>query len=356
MCYMKHEADEKRVNLKPKAENAESIIKFAKVKSAAKKPAGNADLKVQKQNSFKKSEVAKKELTSNVSTRILKKKAEKPVSKISSKIVQAPKIKTIVSIKKIKPEVRKVKMEVLRRQVKQKVEKTAPKSPINKIELKILKAKIISPAKIVHPTLQNLKTTVSAKITKPTVETKKPTAKNISPTTKITSKERGRLPLSKAKKNLITSVKTVQIKAPKDEKVTTKKAKTVGAKINVVNPPILAPPKKKKIKPISSAIFRGKKDRYSFAVFSLTDEFEPVPAVFIISRRKTDRLKKAHHSLICIGQTNSIFDELKKHRKGKCVKKHQANVVSILPEANEKIRVRIENDLKAAHSVVCSFE
>jgi hypothetical protein len=120
--------------------------------------------------------------------------------------------------------------------------------------------------------------------------------------------------------------------------------------------PHLPKPKNRKARPISSAVFRGKKARYDFKVFALNEKFEPIPAVYIISKRKTDRHKRGHHALICIGETASISDELKRHRKGKCVKKHEANVVSILPEGDEKIRLKIETDLKAAHSVVCNFE
>ena len=115
-------------------------------------------------------------------------------------------------------------------------------------------------------------------------------------------------------------------------------------------------PKNRKARPISSAVFRGKKERYDFKVFELSEKFEPIPAVYIISKRKTDRNKRGHHALICIGETASISDELKRHRRGKCVKKHEANVVSILPEADEKMRLKIETDLKAAHAVVCNLD
>jgi alpha-L-arabinofuranosidase len=108
---------------------------------------------------------------------------------------------------------------------------------------------------------------------------------------------------------------------------------------------------KKKTKPISSAVFRGKKDRYDFQVFPIDAEFEDVSAIYIISKRKIDKRKKAHHALVCIGQTDSILDEMKKHKKGKCVKQHQANAISILPETNEKTRLKIETDLKAAHAI-----
>jgi len=133
------------------------------------------------------------------------------------------------------------------------------------------------------------------------------------------------------------------------------KIKTVEKVIEAIAPR-LPKQKNRKARPISSAVFRGKKERYDFKVFALNEKFEPIPAVYIISKRKTDRHKRGHHAVICIGETASISDELKRHRKGKCVKKHEANVVSILPETDAKTRLKIETDLKAAHSVACNFE
>jgi len=137
---------------------------------------------------------------------------------------------------------------------------------------------------------------------------------------------------------------------------------TLGRKVkpveNVIEATQARPlkPKNRKAKPICSAVFRGKKERYDFKVFALNEIFEPIPAVYIISKRKTDKRKKGHHALICIGETASVSDELKRHRKGKCVKKHEANVVSILPEADAKVRLKIETDLKAAHTVACNLD
>ena len=135
-----------------------------------------------------------------------------------------------------------------------------------------------------------------------------------------------------------------------------KKTKPAVIQIEATKPLPVEKPKNRKARAIGSAVFRGKKERYDFKVFPLNERFEPIPAVYIISKRKTDRNKKGHHALVCIGETASISDELKRHRKGKCVKKHEANAVSILPEADAKTRLKIETDLKAAHTVACSFE
>ena len=77
-----------------------------------------------------------------------------------------------------------------------------------------------------------------------------------------------------------------------------------------------------------------------------------VSGIYVISKRKTDRNKRAHHALVCIGQTDSVAGEIKRHAK-KCIKKYQANVISILPERSEKKRLKIEEDLKSAHSIAC---
>ena len=130
--------------------------------------------------------------------------------------------------------------------------------------------------------------------------------------------------------------------------------KTVVNKIKALESAVVQKPKKRKAKAIGAAVFRGRKERYDFQVFPLDSEFDAlVSGIYVISKRKTDRNKRAHHALVCIGQTDSVAGEIKRHAK-KCIKKHQANVISILLEASEKRRLKIEEDLKSAHSLACA--
>jgi hypothetical protein len=115
-----------------------------------------------------------------------------------------------------------------------------------------------------------------------------------------------------------------------------------------------AKPRKKAVRPISSAVFRGKKSQYDFKVFSLDEKFEAVEAVYIISRRVTDRRKRGHHKLVCIGQTDSVIESIKKHKKDKCIRQNEANVICLLKESDEKNRLRIEADLREAHAISCN--
>jgi len=112
--------------------------------------------------------------------------------------------------------------------------------------------------------------------------------------------------------------------------------------------------KKEKSLRITEAVFRGTKTTYNFEVFPLEIEFPETSSIFIISRRKIDRNGKGHHKFSCIGQTDSLTKELKKHKKSKCIKQNKANVVCVLFEADEKARLRIEADLKATYSIPCS--
>ncbi len=147
----------------------------------------------------------------------------------------------------------------------------------------------------------------------------------------------------------------------KKDKKDKRKLTKLAQKSEIAEANAETPVARKKVKPrvaerIGAAVFRGRKTRYDFQVYPLDFAFENVPAIYVISKRKTDHKKRAHHSLVCIGQTDSILSELQKHTQSKCVKKHEANVISILPEKSEKKRLKIEEDLKAAHQIVCNIE
>ncbi|HEX8369001.1 MAG TPA: hypothetical protein VF604_10715 [Pyrinomonadaceae bacterium] len=104
---------------------------------------------------------------------------------------------------------------------------------------------------------------------------------------------------------------------------------------------------------ISEAVFRGRNSLYNFEVYPMNVRFNEVPAVYIISKRKIDRYGRGHHFLVCIGQTESLVEDIKMHKRGKCVKQLQANTVSVILEDDAQKRLEVENDLKAAHAIPC---
>ena len=159
----------------------------------------------------------------------------------------------------------------------------------------------------------------------------------------------------------LKAIEAAQMRAAQVEKSEKrgKKRAAKPSKVEILETKIetamLAKTKPKNVKQIGAAVFRGRKNRYDFQVYPLDFEFENVSAIYVISRRKTDSKKRAHHAFVCIGQTDSLPGELAKHTRSKCVKRHEANVVSILTEPSEKKRLKIEEDLRAAHAIVCNI-
>lgn len=170
-------------------------------------------------------------------------------------------------------------------------------------------------------------------------------------------------PESVAKSGGKTTKPPVIAATAKNAPATAKTHKAASTRQIDAAPPIERPaekraekPIKKKIKPISSAVLRGKSGRYDFEVFPLDAEFEKAPAIYVISKRVTDKQRRGHHKLICIGESSSLFEDIKKHRKNKCLKEHQANAVCLLKEQDAASRLRIASDLREAHAIVCRHE
>jgi hypothetical protein len=385
MFYMKRESSNRKPSAKVKPPAKKAVLNNAAkaVKSVEKKKKPIV--------SIRKIDVKIKKIKPSASENIVKRKTQRLESVVLNKKTKLAEVKKRLASDKskkklVKPVVSakaksaKPQSSISAEKTKSAVKKAAPRISADKAKIKFVKPKTTVSIKKIQPSV-SVKKSKSAKIpssvavnlakskivkkSKATVSPKSGNGKiarlvknkiqnsKLSPTTKTKSLK---------SVSSIKAVKPIEKQgSPKNIKLTDKAGRTpvIKANENRIEPmklPLSAKSKPKKAKPISSAVFRGKKDRYDFNVFALDETFEAVPAVYIISKRKTDRLKKGHHALICIGETDSICDEIKRHRKGKCVKKHDANVISILPETNEKKRLKIETDLKAAHAVVCNLE
>lgn len=110
---------------------------------------------------------------------------------------------------------------------------------------------------------------------------------------------------------------------------------------------------RKRVRKLSTALFRGLCSQYSFNGFPITAPIGDVAAVFVISRRKIDRSGGAHHAVSCIGETDSMQAELKKHKRATCVKRNGANVVCLLKEADKAARMAVAADIASARTFKC---
>ena len=373
------------VAAKPAPTAGKRVVKQKAEKPVVKIVAETVKTKVQKSKPV--AAVVKKNLTAKVSPAKAKLKVAARVETPKS-IKTAPKVSAVKSIKKVLPKQSETKKDRLAKVKVQtvKVEKAIAKKTAvtNKIAKKVGEPKVkvavktaaVAP-KVAPPTAKSKKIVQPPAKIKPVPTVKKSVAETLKTKLPISSSTANRtpkkasptiaetLPLIKANKAKIVAapIKTVITKARKikTEKTSNaapvkisspKKVELAAPPVEVVNAP-LPKPRKKKVKPLGAAIFRGKKERYDFQVFPIEGEFEDAAAIFIISRRVVDKNRRAHHRMVCIGQTISVLSELKKHRKGKCFKQHEANAISVLREENEQKRLKIEADLRSAHTIPC---
>ena len=110
---------------------------------------------------------------------------------------------------------------------------------------------------------------------------------------------------------------------------------------------------KKRIRKLSTAVFRGSRTEYRFDVYPITTSITDNPAVFVFSRRLSDKKGRWHHAVSCAGETQSIVTEIKRHKRAKCIKSNQANVVCILKEADGATRSGILDDIADARAFSC---
>jgi hypothetical protein len=109
----------------------------------------------------------------------------------------------------------------------------------------------------------------------------------------------------------------------------------------------------KRIRKLSIAVFRGSRTEYNFDVYPISPAITDNPAVFIFSRRKVDKRGRWHHAVSCVGETHSIVAEVKKHKRAKCIKGNQANVVCLLKEDDRKARASVLDDIVSARAFSC---
>jgi hypothetical protein len=293
-------------------------------------------------------------------TRKVSVKVEAPVkkAKVKAKNVEAKIAKKPIVAKSAKTEQPKAKPAVT-------VSNT--KAPLKNAQPKSAQKTLVAAAKNVKPAPKNVKAAptkiqAAAKKSK-TVAVQKAAPKKTQTTVvqKAEPKKVKAINVQKAEPKLKTKpdakISVKDVKLPK-QKAKAEKApkKTLTVKPKVQPVEVVQPKKKivnKKAKAIGSAVFRGKKEKYDFQVFALDEKFEHVKAVYIISKRKTDRKKRAHHKLVYIGQTESIIEGIKEHKKDKCIKHNQANVICLLKEEDETNRLRIAADLREAHAIAC---
>ena len=93
---------------------------------------------------------------------------------------------------------------------------------------------------------------------------------------------------------------------------------------------------------------------YAFAAYSRDTRFKPLAAVYVITKRRTDRNGPAFHARIYVGQTDNLERHSLNHERKHCFDRKHANCVCVFPENDQDRRLAIETDLRRAYDPPCN--
>ena len=103
--------------------------------------------------------------------------------------------------------------------------------------------------------------------------------------------------------------------------------------------------------------FNGKSgEKYYFKAWPLQTRFNPLGAVYFVTRRvfSDKTYRRASHESIYIGQTTDLTNPFAPPLQLACFDKHGANCICVYVDASEERRIAITQDLMAAHRTTCN--
>lgn len=101
----------------------------------------------------------------------------------------------------------------------------------------------------------------------------------------------------------------------------------------------------------TTVVLTGKSGaKYSFVVYARAQKFNPVGAIYVMSKRLDD----GRYSIIYIGQTGDLSSRPLNHHRTACFDKHGADHLLIHVEQDAKKRLAIETDLIQAYQPPCN--
>ena len=105
---------------------------------------------------------------------------------------------------------------------------------------------------------------------------------------------------------------------------------------------------------IADATFKGESGSYDFEVYPADTSFNAVGAVYIFTKRTVGADGKGSHTLLYIGQTDSLKDRIPDHEKWPCAQRNGVNCVCAHRDDDEDSRLTKEADLLAAIDTPCN--
>jgi hypothetical protein len=91
-------------------------------------------------------------------------------------------------------------------------------------------------------------------------------------------------------------------------------------------------------------------NKYPFEVYSCETTFNPVGAVYAVTRADD----KSVHTILYIGQTETLCDRHDDHHKQECFDRNNANCICVHVDSSEDSRRAKETDLCRKYNCICN--
>ena len=104
---------------------------------------------------------------------------------------------------------------------------------------------------------------------------------------------------------------------------------------------------------LGTVAFSGMREEYDFTVYSSDTPFNDIGAVYVFTKRVTAG-GKTTHTFLYIGESGELGTRIASHEKWPCVNRNGVNAICIHQEENERTRLRVETDLRAANTTPCN--
>jgi hypothetical protein len=94
--------------------------------------------------------------------------------------------------------------------------------------------------------------------------------------------------------------------------------------------------------------------RYEFGVYTRSDIFKPIAAVYFLAKRIPQGPDHADYSWIYVGHAEDISKRPFEQKRKACIDRYEANSVCLYIEESVTKRVAIEADLREAYDPPCN--
>jgi len=101
--------------------------------------------------------------------------------------------------------------------------------------------------------------------------------------------------------------------------------------------------------------FKGSSGQsYEFDIYPWRTSFNPIEAVYVITKRYKTSDGDYNHKVVYIGQTEDLSERFDNHHKADCFTKYNANCICIHKEKSKSEREKIEEDLISHYNPLCN--